>query len=404
MRVSPLCKPFLICLFVLLPPVSFAADDARKETKRVSAADTMRAAGALLPAQLGDFRAAGSVAPYARQMNIVAPLDQFGTTSAASRVYRAPDGRSITVRLKQAGSETSAYSLLTTGAATLRELHDAAQVTSLPALGTAAFAAPGFISFYKGPVFVQIEYTRDTDQVQPATLARLLADSLAQGTSEMPALMTHLPGPEAVRERAAYIVNLSALRDIVRNQPVLDAVSFDGGTEAAAAKYDQGQLVIVEFQTPQLASDTDARVVQRIAELRSAGQAVPAAYRREGNYSVFVFDAPSEQAANELIGQVKYEKVVQWLGEDPHRNERANRFWINMSSSLIVNTVKATGLAILLCLSVGGLFGGVIFMRRRAQATLSEKYSDAGGMMRLNLDELATEQTPVARLLPPREE
>jgi hypothetical protein len=130
---------------------------------------------------------------------------------------------------------------------------------------------------------------------------------------------------------------------------------------------------------------------------------VPSAYRREGNYAVFVFDAPSAQAAEALSQQVKYEKVVQWLGDDPHRFERANRFWLNMSSALVINTVKATALAILLCLGVGGLFGSFVFLRRRAQAALSAKYTDAGGMMRLNLDELAAEQ-PTAHLLPPREE
>ncbi|HEX8180159.1 MAG TPA: hypothetical protein VF525_11500, partial [Pyrinomonadaceae bacterium] len=68
--------------------------------------------------------------------------------------------------------------------------------------------------------------------------------------------------------------------------------------------------------------------------------------------------------------------------------------------SLIINTVKATGLAILLCLGVGGLFGGVVFMRRRAQTALSQQYTDAGGMMRLNLDELAAESVR-PQLLPP---
>jgi hypothetical protein len=60
-----------------------------------------------------------------------------------------------------------------------------------------------------------------------------------------------------------------------------------------------------------------------------------------------------------------------------------------MSTSVIVNTVKASGLAILLCLTVGGLFGTIIFRRRRAQAALTESYSDAGGMMRLDLDDHA---------------
>ncbi|HYX41388.1 MAG TPA: hypothetical protein VE821_06810, partial [Pyrinomonadaceae bacterium] len=243
----------------------------------------------------------------------------------------------------------------------------------------------------------------DNEQAALINFARTLAGTLDKGTGEIPPLATHLPAWNTAQERAVYGVSLSGLQAVVRNQPVLDAVSFAGGTEAVTAKYDQGQVVISEFQTPQLAADNDARVGQRIAELRAQNQAVPSAYRRVGNYAVFVFDAPSEQAANGLIDQVKYEKVVQWLGDDPHRFERANRFWLNMSGSLIINTVKATALAILLCLGIGSVFGSVIFARRRAQAALREQYTDAGGMVRLNLDELAAQPAP-ARLLPPVDE
>lgn len=229
------------------------------------------------------------------------------------------------------------------------------------------------------------------------------AASPANGAGEVPVLIKHLPQWETMRDQAVYALRLADLQAAVRAQPVLEVVSFAGGTEAVTAKYEQGQLVIIEFQTPQLASDADAHIGQRIAELRAAGQSVPSAYQRVGNYAVFVFAAPDERAAHALLGQVHYEKVVQWLGEDPHRNERANRLWLNMSGSLIINTVKATGLAILLCLGIGGLFGGVVFMRRRAQAALNEQYSDAGGMMRLNLDEFAAPHTQVAAL-PPHEE
>ncbi len=245
--------------------------------------------------------------------------------------------------------------------------------------------------------------TGTSAEAAPENSARSTAATLDSGAGEIPVLSKHLPNWETARAQAVYALSLAKLQAAVGNQPVLDVVSFAGGAEAVTAKYEQGQLVIVEFQTPQLASDTDARVGQRIAELRAASQPVPSAYRRVGNYAVFVFDAPNEQAANALIEQVHYEKVVQWLGEDPHRNERANRYWLNMSGSLIVNTVKATGLAILLCLGIGGLFGGVVFMRRRAQAALNEQYSDAGGMMRLNLDEFAGRSAQVAAL-PPHEE
>ncbi len=236
------------------------------------------------------------------------------------------------------------------------------------------------------------------DQVL-AGFARLLADKLDAGSGELPVLVKHLPDWERKQEGAIYAVTLPRLKEIVRDQPILDVVSFDGGTEAVVATYDQGaRLAIVEYATPQLAFDADAQIKARIAALPGEGKPAPSAYRRIGNYAVFVFDAPDEQAATGLINKVTYEKDVRWLGENPYAVERANRAWLNMSTSVIVNTVKATGLAIVICLSIGGVFGGWIFMRRRAQAALTEKFSDAGGMLRLNIDEMSA-QNNAARLI-----
>lgn len=225
------------------------------------------------------------------------------------------------------------------------------------------------------------------------------AQTPAEGASEVPVIVKHLPDWETAKERAAYVETMPALKELVPNQPVLDAVSFDGGTEAATANYEAGaRVVIFEYQTPQLAFDADAAINARISELRGAGQPLPSAYRRVGNYAVFVFDAPNEAAAAGLIDKVKYEQEVRWLGENPYAIERANRRWLNMSTSVIVNTVKATGLAIVICLSIGGIFGGWIFMRRRAEAALTEKFSDAGGMLRLNLDDMSA-QNNASRLI-----
>jgi hypothetical protein len=60
--------------------------------------------------------------------------------------------------------------------------------------------------------------------------------------------------------------------------------------------------------------------------------------------------------------------------------------------------VKASGIALVLCLTAGGLFGGLLFLKRRAQQKTVDAYSDAGGMLRLNLDEM-TPRTDPARLL-----
>jgi hypothetical protein len=397
MRVFYLTKVFFVCVILLMLAASALADVPTKEAAK------------LLPDRIGEYQAQSAASSPLRDSTPDAEtVNAFNITSAAMRYYASADGKKVEVLVIKTASDSAAYSFLTEGVDKENGLSPG-QGRRLEGLGTAAFEFPTDVFFFKGDTFVVLGPSMKDKESGSLTagilaLAHSIADTLDKGTGEIPSLINHLPSTESVQARAVYAINLSGLKLVVRNQPILDAVSFEGGTEAVIAKYDQGQLVIVEFQTPQLASDADARITARIAELRGQHQPVPAAYKREGNYAVFVFDAPTEQAAAQLAGQVKYEKVVQWLGNDPHRFERANRFWLNMSGSIILNTIKATGLAIILCLSVGGLFGGVIFMRRRAQAALSERYSDAGGMMRLNLDELAGATNGRPQLLPRRDE
>ena len=127
---------------------------------------------------------------------------------------------------------------------------------------------------------------------------------------------------------------------------------------------------------------------------------MPTAYRRVGNYSVFVFNAADEKTANQLIDQVQYQKVVQWLGEDPHLYEKLSRYLTRTSADVLMAVVKSSGLSLVICFSVGGLFGFLLFRHRRAQR--AALYSDAGGSVRLNLDQL-TGQTATTHLVEPRQ-
>jgi hypothetical protein len=131
--------------------------------------------------------------------------------------------------------------------------------------------------------------------------------------------------------------------------------------------------------------------------LRAAGQPAPALYRREGNYAVFVFDAPDAAAAERLASGVKYEKDVRWLGRNPHERGIAVRHYTAVMGGTIMSVIITTGLAIVACLAVGGAVGGIIFLRRRARLSEDEVYTDAGGMLRLNLEDMNT--TPASRML-----
>ncbi|MBC8030659.1 MAG: hypothetical protein H7Z16_11155 [Pyrinomonadaceae bacterium] len=253
--------------------------------------------------------------------------------------------------------------------------------------------------FFKGRRFVCVVERGKSTGVGPLTdFAKVLAETLDRGEGDIPVLIKHLPNWEEARRSALYMVSTETLRKEFGDQSVFSVVDFAGGAEAVTADYDESRLVIVEFNTPQLATDNNQRIIAKLQELRSQGQPTPTAYRRVGNYSVFVFDAPSQQAANQLIDQVKYEQMVQWLGENPYRYERALREFTQTTLGVFVNVVKGSGLALVSCLAVGGLIGGLMFIRRRAQQREAEAYSDAGAMLRLNLDELTPEVDPT-RLL-----
>ena len=386
LRVRSLSKPFIILLFVsfLFAP------------RPVSGAVTLEEAAKFLPERIGDFRAQGAaLMPKAGIFEQHAPED-FGAFSHAARTYISPDGKAFVAELVKTRTDAGAYALLTNSGM----YSTSSQGVKLNDVGTAQMITPGGIAFFKGAAFVQIYSPNKTvgNDEGVITLARLLAQSLNGGEGDIPVLIKHLPDWETALTHATYTVSASSLRKAAGNQPVLEAISFEGGTEAVAATYGASRLVLVEYTTPQLATSSDARITARIKELGDAGQSVPTAYRRVGNYSVFVFNAPDQSTAAQLIDRVSYEQVVQWLGDNPRALERAQRIYTQTTAGIILAVIKASGLAILLCLSVGGIFGTLVFRHRRAQQAATAAYSDAGNMIRLNIDDL-TPQTNPARLL-----
>lgn len=202
----------------------------------------------------------------------------------------------------------------------------------------------------------------------------------------VPVLVKHLPQWESVASKAVITNIASELSNIVGPRPVLDLVSFEGGTEAVTARYPAGQLVIVEFTTPQASIDTDRRVV---ANLTAAEPNPSIVYRRIGNYNAFVFDVNDAAAANALLDEIKYEKVVQWLGEDPNAAQKAERFFAIRAADIFISTVLVIvgGIAVSVLAGVG--IGFFYFRMRDQKRGQMRAFSDAGGMTRLNLDELS---------------
>ena len=249
-------------------------------------------------------------------------------------------------------------------------------------------------------LFVAADVSRS--QSTPSSKGRVANETPATSTDEDTRVLTkHLPPPEEAQKNAIFLNSFSDLDKLGLQQPVLSAIQSGGDADAALGTYAPSKVLLVEFHTPQLATDNDQRIIARIHELWKLGQPAPTAYRRVGNYSVFVFDAPDSQTANQLIDQVKYEQVVQWLGENPNILREAEKRYVNTTLGVLVAVLKASGYAAVLCLGIGGLIGGLLFSYRRAQQKQVTAFSDAGGMLRLNLDELSAE-TKASRLLQER--
>lgn len=383
MRIGHTYKLLCLCLLFSLTSASIKAEGVSAESSQ------------MLPNALGDFRALSAPRPFETHSG-ERPEDS-GALSTAWRQYTLAGGKPFRVGVIKTRSDSVAYAFLTDAVQEARK--QSAQVDRVEGVGTAAFAFRQRLAFFKGPNFVVLDGTETgSDNPELLIFARLFADTLEKGEGDIPVLVKHLPNWEQVEDQAIYAVTPRSLQEAAGNRPVLDAVSFEGGTEAVTATYGPSRMVLVEYTTPQIAGDSDRQIQAKIKELRDAGQPVPTAYKRVGNYSVFVFDAPDEQTAEQLINGVTYEQVVQWLGENPHLLERAQRYYTQVTSGVLIAVLKASGLSVLLCFGVGGLFGWLVFKRRRARQALADAYSDAGGIVRLNLDEL-TPQTDSSRLL-----
>jgi hypothetical protein len=339
-----------------------------------------------LPAEAGKFKrvkSSGDVSKLQGSLHGTTPVE------AERAEFVAGNGERFSVELLRLRGDGAAYELLSLAAAEARTKDPKVEIGA--GAGTAAFSTPDQVAFFKGPHFVRVTSLKQVENPTNLNeLARAIGETLDKGEGDVPALLKHLPDPDEAQMNAVYLSTFSSLDSLGLQQGVLSAVRGDGNADAAFAKVGASKVLLVEFHTPQLATENDQRIIARIQELWKLGQPAPTAYRRVGNYSVFVFDAPDEQTAKQLIDQVKYEQVVSWLGENPNILREAQERYVNTTLGVLVTVLKASGYALVGCLGFGGLIGALLFTYRRSRQKEVTAYSDAGGMLRLNLDELTT--------------
>jgi len=208
----------------------------------------------------------------------------------------------------------------------------------------------------------------------------------SQETSDVdgvPVLLKHLPDWENVKERAVFVTDANGLNAAIGNRTINDLVDFAGGTEAVSAKYAAGTLLIIEYTNPQLSIAADQSFQQGVA---ADGSIV---YRRIGNYSTFVFDASDQAAAGALLDQIKYEKQVQWLGEDPFLLQKIERYFAQTGRDVAISTVIWIGMIFGITIATGIAVGISYYRYRESQRSGMTAFSDAGGLTRLNLDDLS---------------
>ncbi len=206
----------------------------------------------------------------------------------------------------------------------------------------------------------------------------------------IPVLIKHLPEWESRRNRVTFATNASELSAGLGDRPILGLIDFSAGTEAVAAEYDAGKLLIIEYTSPQGSVDADTKFTEALANDPQSGST---AYRRIGNYNAFVFDAANMSAANALLDEVKYEKQIHWLGDNPFilSPERA---FILTTADIFFSTLLVIVMGIVFAIIGGLVVGLVYFMLRGRRRAAMTTYTDAGGMTRLNLDGFTPDIVP----------
>jgi hypothetical protein len=362
----------------------------------------VRPVGELLPDTLAGIQATGEVKIYASDdlagVEGGAPLAEYHVRQAASRDY----GK-LRVEVFETPNQFTAFGLFAYNAGLGGARPQAV------ALGAGGVRLDGALIFWKDNCVVRISAAG----AQPARavtsahtmLGRAVADSIVLHNPALrPRLLESLPANMVARSERYFLgpQSLGAYVDHGR-----EMFAFAGGAEAVLAEYRQAgrakgaaappvKLVIVEYHTPQFATEAMAAATSYVESLTEP-EREKIILKREGNFIVEAVGVENHELAQSLVASVKYPYVVKWMAplprmpkEDPLRAQKA--------AQLLISTFSLLGLLLLAVLAGGSIFGSIVFFRRRKQQR--QTFSDAGGMLRLDLDPFES----VILGLPPKRE
>ena len=345
-------------------------------------ADFVRAAEPLPRDLLADrlgSRAATSAVTTPRD-EAAAVADQLSQRAYGSRRYG-----DLSVALYEMPDEATAYAML-------RFLRPAD--AAMAAIGDDAWVSGAETAVRVGNYAAIVE---GGDAAAREDLASSLVERLGRPAPSAP-LLAELPAASQVEGSARYVPSFESLRRL-RPDLVEDVYRFGaGGADAAVADYVQPgaepfRLVLVDYQTPQLAADAERSLIAYFEalppEIRERR-----ILRREGNYMLEATGVTDRAAAQQVLGGVKYSFAIKMLrGENPFDGLNLNTETYK-AAMIFINSFKFVGLGFLGAMMCGLVIGTIVFRRRKLAA--ANMFSDAGGMTHLDIRGIAKKLPPAA--------
>lgn len=336
----------------------------------------------LLPDKLGEtFRAIGKIRTLSADQCSVLPdsdvYQEYWLESLTSRHYT--DGKNtIAIEVFQMEFDSGAYGLFTFNRSRISENRH---------------------EFFTGRFFVSIS-SETIKSIQLEPVIKSLKENLKSSNGELSPLPSHLPVEGKIADSEMYLVGSSALAQIAEFSSLKDVVTFSGGTEAVIARYANGggnlSLMIIEYHTPQLATDGYAKFQTWLSQF-SEQERNQRLLKRIGNYVVTTTAAQDLAGAEKLVSQIKYTQVVYWearkITDIPVAYRPPDPLAIQeftQTASIMIRTFYWIGVMLFGAIVLGVISGGVFFYwnrYRRRKLGLDDIFSDAGGTVRLNLDE-----------------
>ncbi|HKV38475.1 MAG TPA: DUF6599 family protein [Blastocatellia bacterium] len=351
----------------------------------------------LLPEKLQGIEAAGQVMEY----GLDTLADVVGDRAAAYKEYKIVSaGRRLYGNLRvdviQTADPFAAFGLFS------YDWKEPVQPDQTSAVG---FGSEGFdrgLTFWQSNFFVRVQ------AAAPSRVNVSLAAKLAAGVSaiisqdnaarSLPPVLDSLPRSEGAQPAVRYFLGPRSADTYVKYSA--EMFSFGGDAAAAMAEYPapalagtSGQqasspplrLLIIDYNTPQFAHDALERASTFAAKLPADEQST-IILKRVGNYIVEAAGVQNRDRAQHLVDSVAYPYTVKFLenpaGMVPDLGQGRK------AAAVLLSSFGILAILILLAFGGGAVFGAIVFLKRRRQQR--SVFSDAGGMLTLDIEHLCT--------------